>query len=155
MKISSGGWRSQGRHDLVGSRFDQGMVAIGLIAEQVVDEEMACRAVQLRVEMERALPAPDVQPGIVPDPRSAWRSRVPSRARRPTAGPLCSEWSAPGEARAGSRGPRRTRVAPIPDVRNENRDGCRQNAIDEPGSAVPCRPRDRRAARRLIGVDCA
>ena len=60
-----GGLALQGRHDLLGSRFDQRMVAIGLIAEQVVDEEMACRAVQMRVEVERALPAPDVKPGMV------------------------------------------------------------------------------------------
>ena len=47
-----------------------GMVAIGLVAQQVVDEEMARRAVEPRVEMERALPAPDVEVGIVPDRRA-------------------------------------------------------------------------------------
>ena len=122
MKISSGGRRSQGRHDLLGSRLDQGMVAIGLVAQQVVDEEMACRAVQPRVEMERALPAPDVQAADRPRSRRAGRARGPSRARRPTAALLCIEWSAPAEAPAGSRGPGGTAVAPIADVRSESRD---------------------------------
>ena len=67
MKISSGGSTLECRDDLLGARLDQRMVAIGLIAQQVVDEEMACRAIQPRVEMERALPAPDVQARIVPD----------------------------------------------------------------------------------------
>ena len=71
MKINAGGRRRKARDDFLGSRLDQGMMAIGLVAEQVVDKEVTGRAVQPRVEMERALPAPDVELGLVPDGRAA------------------------------------------------------------------------------------
>jgi hypothetical protein len=58
------------RHDLGDARFDQRMLPLGLVAKQVVDEEVAGDSIQLAVEMERALPAPDVKMGIRPDARA-------------------------------------------------------------------------------------
>ena len=46
------------------------MGALGLVAQQVVDEEVPRGAVQPRVEIQRALPAPDIQVRLVPDRRA-------------------------------------------------------------------------------------
>jgi hypothetical protein len=54
-------------HDLFGPGLDQGMAAVGLIAQQVVHEEMASGTVQTRVEVQRTLPSPDVEMRMVPD----------------------------------------------------------------------------------------
>ena len=144
MKISSGGCRSRAAMISCGSRHDQGMVAIGLIAEQVVDEKMACRAVQSRVEMQRALPAPDVKPRIVPERRHGGRSRGPCRARQPTAAPPCTERSALEAARAGSRAPGGTRSLRCRLSERKSRrpparsvvDRCRFSGLKRPGCCL-------------------
>ena len=61
----------EGRHDLGDTRADQRVIAAGLVAQEVVHEEMPSGAVQPRVEIQRALPAPDVKVRVVPDPRAA------------------------------------------------------------------------------------
>ncbi|HEX3451587.1 MAG TPA: hypothetical protein VHS97_25260 [Isosphaeraceae bacterium] len=61
------GFSLQGRYDLLCARRDQGMAAIGLVAQQVIDEEMPGRAVEPRVKMQGTLPSPNVQPRIFPD----------------------------------------------------------------------------------------
>ena len=61
---------TEGRHDLGDARFDQWMLPLGLVAKQVVDEEMAGDSIQLAVEVERTLPAPDVKTGIRPHARA-------------------------------------------------------------------------------------
>jgi hypothetical protein len=46
------------------------MVPLGLVAEQVIDEEVPRDAVELAVKVERALPPPDVKMSIRPDARA-------------------------------------------------------------------------------------
>lgn len=62
---------AEGRHDLGDARLDQRMLPLGLVAKQVIDEEVAGDTVKLAVEVERALPAPDVKMGIRPDARAS------------------------------------------------------------------------------------
>ena len=61
---------AEGRHDLVGPGADQGVTAVGLVAQEIVDEEVTRGAIQPRIEMQRALPPPDVEVGVGPDRRT-------------------------------------------------------------------------------------
>src|SRR3954470_23183240 len=64
------------------------MVTLGLVAEQVVDEEVARHAVELAVEVERALPAPDVQAGIGPNRLAAGELAAQGAKGYPLPSPL-------------------------------------------------------------------
>ena len=61
----------EGRHDLVGPRRDQRMAAVGLVVQEVVDEEVSRGAVHPPVEVQGALPSPDVEVRVVPDRRTS------------------------------------------------------------------------------------
>src|SRR5271156_5717817 len=60
----------QGHHNFVDPRLDQTMIALSLVAEQVVDKEVPGGAVKPRIEVQGALPAPDVEVRIIPDGRA-------------------------------------------------------------------------------------
>jgi hypothetical protein len=78
-------------HDLLDARFDQGMVAVGLVAEQVVDEQVAAGAVELAVEVQGALPAPDVERWMLPELRAFGEFKPQSPQEHPLAAPFATD----------------------------------------------------------------
>src|SRR5262249_18957785 len=78
---------SKCRHDLRDAGADQRVIASGLVAQQVVHEEVPRGTIQPRVEVERTLPAPDVEMRLVPDrptPRDV-AAQTPEHDPLPTA----------------------------------------------------------------------
>jgi hypothetical protein len=81
----------EGSHDLDDARLDQKMIAVGLVAEQVVHEEMPRHAVEFAVEMERALPSPDIEMRISPDHGAPGQLVTQGAQSHPLAAPLVAD----------------------------------------------------------------
>ena len=135
-------------HDLRDPGLDQRMVPLGLVAEQVVHEEVPRHAVELAVEVERALPAPDVEMRVRPDRRTAGLARCPGPAARPTGLLPCSGRSAPAGEREDRTGPGWHVVSAIATTRNTQESGGCDGKAARFSCAPPALSRGRLPASR-------